>query len=119
MTATAKKADLILPASFPIESGGSFTNTQKVIQEFEAGLESKVSKLSYQQLTDLLKKLGSKEKTKLEDIRMEAMSLLSTTKQNKLKFIYTNEDNNRRIFNYGCDSINKYFEEDFENAFEE
>ncbi len=119
MTKTAQKADLILPASFPIESGGSYTNTQKVIQEFEAGLEPKVSKLSYQQLTDLLKKFGSKEKKKLEDIRMEAMSLLSTAKQNKLKFVYTNEDNNNRIFNYGCDYINKYFEEDFENAFEE
>ena len=35
MTDTAKHADLILPASLPFEMGGSFTNTQKVIQEFE------------------------------------------------------------------------------------
>ncbi len=119
MTKTAAKADLILPASFPIESGGSFTNTQKVFQEFEPGFPSKIDKLSYQQLTDIIKKLGVKQKTKLEDIRMEAMSLLSANKQDKLEFVYTSNDNYHRIFKYGCDSINKYFEDAFENAFED
>ena len=119
MTKTAKRADIILPASFPIESGGSFTNTQKVIQEFEPKFNSKVNRLSYQQLIDLLKKLGVKQKINIEDIRMEAMSLLSTAKENKLKFVYTNTDNQHRIFEYGCDSIDKYFEDAFESAFEE
>ena len=119
MTKTAKKADLILPASFPVESGGSFTNTQKVYQEIGAEFTSKVDKLSHEQLTDLIKKLGVKQKTKLEDIKTEAMSLLSTVDQDKLKFVYTSEDNTERIFNYGCDSINKYFEDAFKSAFEE
>ncbi len=119
MTKTAKKADLILPASFPVESGGSFTNTQKVYQEFNAEFSSKIDKLSFEQLTDIIKKLGVKQKTKLEDIKTEAMSLLSTAKQDNLKFVYTCEDNAHRIFNQGCDSITKYFEDAFESAFEE
>jgi predicted molibdopterin-dependent oxidoreductase YjgC len=38
LTATAEQADLVLPASLPAETGGSFTNTQKMIQHFEPGL---------------------------------------------------------------------------------
>ncbi len=119
MTKTAKKADLILPASLPIESGGSFTNTQKTFQEFDPVFNSKVDKMSYQQLVDILKKLGIKQKTKLVDIRMEAMSLLSVAKEDKLEFKNTCCDNNHRIFNSGCDSVIKYFEDAFETALKE
>ena len=119
MTKTAEMADLILPASFPIESGGSFTNTQKVFQEFESRLQPKVDKLSYQQIVELLKKLGVKQKAKLEDIRSEALSLLASVKENKLKFVFTKEDNSQRIFNNGCDYITGYFENEYENAFKE
>ncbi|MCD4697261.1 MAG: FAD-dependent oxidoreductase, partial [Bacteroidales bacterium] len=35
MTDTAQHANLVLPSSMPFEIGGSFTNTQKMIQEFE------------------------------------------------------------------------------------
>ncbi|MFO7828802.1 MAG: molybdopterin-dependent oxidoreductase, partial [Bacteroidales bacterium] len=42
MTETAKQADLILPATFPVESSGSFTNSQKHIQVFEKQFEGKV-----------------------------------------------------------------------------
>ena len=38
MTETAKTANLILPASFPFESGGSYTNTQKILQKFDKPL---------------------------------------------------------------------------------
>ncbi len=55
MTETAKQADLILPASFPVESGGSFTNTQKVIQEFGAEFSPAVEKTSLAQIADLLR----------------------------------------------------------------
>ncbi len=116
ITKTAEKADLILPASFPIESGGSFANTQKVLQEFNPEFEPGIDKLSYQQLTDIIKKLGVKQKGKLEEIRMEAMSLLSVSKEEKLKFVYTNIDNYHCIFNFGCDSVNRYFEKEFESA---
>ena len=45
MTPTAREANLILPGSFPAESGGSFTNAQKVIQEFNSVLSLKIEKI--------------------------------------------------------------------------
>jgi len=118
MTETAKQSDLILPGSLPLESGGSFTNTQQVIQEFDKQFISKVERLSYLQIVDLLKKLGSKEKSDLHDIRMEALSLLPTEiSANKYQFVFTNIDNNNRIFEYGCDCVNERFEKEFEEAF--
>ncbi len=118
MTETAKQSDLILPGSLPLESGGSFTNTQQVIQEFDKQFSSKVEHLSYLQIVDLLKKLGSKEKSDLHDIRMEAISLLPTEiNAKKYQFVFTNIDNNNRIFEYGCDSVNELFEKEFEEAF--
>lgn len=39
MTATAEAAELFLPMSFPHETGGTFTNTQGMIQRFEAVLD--------------------------------------------------------------------------------
>ena len=120
MTETAIHAHLILPASFPVESGGSFTNTQKVIQEFDAQFTSKVERKSYEQLLDLLKLMGSKEKSDdLIDIRMEALSLLPINGSGKqLKFVYSLEDNRNRMFEYGCDTVNLRFETDFKKAFE-
>lgn len=116
MTETAKHADLVLPASFPVESGGSFTNTQKVIQEFEEGLPSKVELKSYEQLSALLEKFGLKGCETTKDVMMEAISLLPTEKvEEKQQFTNTQELANGRMFNYGCDVIVKHFEEHFEN----
>jgi len=44
MTETAKKAHLVLPASFPVETGGSFTKSQNVIQKFDCLMGSKIEK---------------------------------------------------------------------------
>lgn len=120
MTETTKQADLILPASLPLETGGSFTNTQKIIQEFNKQFNSKVERLSYQQIIDILKKFGIKEKSDMDDIRMEALSLLPTKINfEKHQFTHTNIDNNNRIFEYGCDSINERFEQEFKEAFQD
>lgn len=118
MTETAKHAHLIMPASLPVESGGSFTNTQKHIQEFDANFKSKVGRLSYQQLTDLLKQFKIKGAEELIDIRMEAMSLFSTEDKNtRYIFNYTESSNCNRMFNYGCDAVQNRFEKDFDTAF--
>ncbi len=57
MTETAKLADVILPASFPIETGGSFSNTQKKIAVFEPAVIPK-SELFKDQLIAMMNKLG-------------------------------------------------------------
>lgn len=118
MTETAEKADLILPASFPIESDGTFTNSQRVIQEFYKHFSSKVERLTYQQLMDLLVKFGYNEYDTVNDVLMEAMSLFPEKSNHlKYKFQTTQQDNFRRMFNYGCDNLIKRFEDYFAKSF--
>jgi formate dehydrogenase major subunit len=117
MTETAKHSDLVLPASLPFETGGSFTNTQKVIQEFDAVLPSKVEIDSFGQLNALLGKFGITGHNSPREVMMEAVSLLpSGGTAVSLRFIYTQEQNCNRMFNYGCDVVVKRFEEHFDNA---
>lgn len=58
LTDTALLADLFLPASYPFETGGSFTNTQRFLQRFEQQLTSPVEVNNLKQLSVLLSKLG-------------------------------------------------------------
>ncbi|MCD4792158.1 MAG: hypothetical protein K8R54_02920 [Bacteroidales bacterium] len=47
---------------------------------------------------------------------MEAASHLPKYDE-KLRFESTKDDNHNRMFNYGCDYVNKKFEEEFEGNF--
>jgi formate dehydrogenase major subunit len=114
MTATAEQADLVLPASLPAETGGSFTNTQKMIQHFDAGLPSVVEHTSWQQLASLLKKFGLNGIDSPADALNEAFSILQETQRDeKYHFRHTESDNHNRMFNHGCDVVNKRFDEEF------
>ena len=120
LTDTAKEADLILPASMPVETSGTFSNTQRYIQQFDKQMDSRVEKENYEQLLDLLKRLDSNKMENTEDIRKEAISLLP--KNNKFEYIfeYTAEDNMEyRLFNHGCDSVEKHFDDRFAEAFKQ
>ena len=44
------QADLILPASFALEIGGTFTNAQRMIQQFDPIIASALEENSLQQL---------------------------------------------------------------------
>ena len=117
MTETAKQANLILPASFPTETGGSFTNTQKVIQEFDDVLESRIEKSSVDQISTLLSKFKLKGSDSVQDVMMEAISLLpAETQKEQLQFNYTADKNCHQLFDYGCDIIVKRFEEHFKKS---
>jgi formate dehydrogenase major subunit len=119
MTETAQHAHLILPASFPVESGGSFTNTQKVIQPFEQVFSPKVDRTGLQQLADLLNALGVKQGSECSEVLDEALSLLPQPfEDRKYHFENTEGDNPGRIYEHGCDHIVKRFDEEFKNAFE-
>ncbi len=117
MTETARQADLILPASFPVEIGGSFTNTQRVIQEFDAVFEPSFRKTSILQLVELLKARNIKQKADVHSILQEAHSLLPPQNAHSYVFKKPDKDDGCRIFNYGCDHIVKRFEEEFNKAF--
>lgn len=54
ITETALLADLIMPASFPTEISGTFTNTQRVVQSFESIMASPVSDNSLVQMEKIL-----------------------------------------------------------------
>ncbi|MBN2858215.1 MAG: molybdopterin-dependent oxidoreductase [Candidatus Delongbacteria bacterium] len=117
MTETAKLADVILPASFPIETGGSFSNTQKRLVSFEPVAEPKTV-LFKDQLISLMEKLGVKaEYASNEDILKEAVSKNQDEIKDKddAKFIFeTTEDKcDRTGFGHGCDIIVKMADDEF------
>jgi len=117
MTDTARMADLILPASFPAETGGTFTNTQKVIQEFEKELECRTGMSSTEQLAGILKELGIPSPGDPHDIFTEIISLLLSVKdQGRLLMHLTREDNSNRKYDHGCDTVNLYFDRDFQST---
>jgi len=113
MTETAKQADLILPASFAIESGGTFTNTQKYIQTFEKQFSAKTEKLNLEQLFDIAALFGVNGLYDLGDVNLEIVKFLNSEKEEVLELITTKENNSERIFNYSCDIIEKMFDENF------
>ncbi|MCX6243657.1 MAG: molybdopterin-dependent oxidoreductase [Bacteroidetes bacterium] len=118
MTETAAAADLILPASFPFETGGSFTNAQKVIQEFDAVMTPKVEQTNIDQLSGLLKKFGFDGLPFPKFVLMEMISLLPQRREHGLlEFTVTGKDDSARIFDFGCDAVVKRFEDEFSNAF--
>jgi predicted molibdopterin-dependent oxidoreductase YjgC len=119
LTETAKRADLILPASLPLENTGSYSNTQKVIQRFEAGLKPKVKKLNTEQLTGILNEFDISSETDPDDIFCESIKKMYVNKkENALhKFTTTSGDNYFRIFENGCDSLVKRFEDEFTASF--
>ncbi|OFX88738.1 MAG: hypothetical protein A2W99_04525 [Bacteroidetes bacterium GWF2_33_16] len=117
MTETAKIANLILPAVFPLETTGSFTNTQKMIQEFVKQTTIPVEKENYEQLIALLNNFTDKNHKTIDDVRKEIYKLLPEQKE-KLKYslVYTQKENLNKSFKYGCDFVVKYFDENFEKS---
>ncbi len=119
ITETALLADLILPASLPWETGGTFTNTQKVIQKVDQTMPSPLPYGGWQQSNEMLSRLGLGSIETVDDVIFEVASLLPKyCTSSKLKFRITNEDNFNPMFNHGCDIVNKRFDEEFKNAFE-
>ncbi len=118
MTETTQQANLILPAAFPVESEGSFTNTQKVIQKFEKGIPSKIEMDNCQQLIGILNTFGQNGLKDTVDVMMEAISLLPIQlTDDKHAFVSTSNDKTNRMFNNGCDFLVQYFEEAFKSKF--
>jgi len=114
ITETAAKADLILPASSPAESGGSFTNSQKVIQQFQAEMKPKTGLTNLQQIGGLLSAFGHHSSVNPIDLFMEVVTLFPEKKaEEKLRFHITEKDSCHRNYNYGCDAVTKKFEEEF------
>jgi len=80
------------------------------------------AKTSYGLLSDLLNKFGVKAKYESADDVMKEMAVFfeqDKMSEKKYMFSITAGDNEKRIFNYGCDNLTKRFEEESEKAFKE
>jgi formate dehydrogenase major subunit len=119
MTETAAMADLILPASFPIESGGSYINTGGVLQQFEKHFKPAVELTGAEQLIALLKAFGYDEYNSQGEVTRDVLALLSPEggKQVQSVMVTRDEDQYRRLFNHGCDYIVRMFDNQFALAF--
>ncbi len=118
MSETASAADLIMPASLPFETGGTYSNTGKVIQQYEKYFDPAVEYPGYRQLISLLKLFGKEESNSLEDVRMEIFSVLALAGNlKKHQLTITSGNNYRRLFNHGCDQIVMRFDREFEASF--
>ncbi|PLX22347.1 MAG: hypothetical protein C0597_02660, partial [Marinilabiliales bacterium] len=118
MTETAKKANLILPATFPVETSGSFTNSQKNIQVFEKQLKGKVEIENYMQLIHIFNQFQELKIDSVDEIRKEIFELLADVKkESRFELVYTEKENLNKLFKHGCDYIVKYFDEHFKESF--
>ena len=121
LSKTAEEADLVLPASLHFETGGSFTNTQKFIQQFEPTMKSPLELSSFEQLKALCREFGAKaEFENPMELMLEVASLMQDTAESKpsCQMVYTKAPNPGRRFDYGCDLLVKLFEDQWKNAFE-
>jgi predicted molibdopterin-dependent oxidoreductase YjgC len=116
-TETTKMADLVLPASFPVESDGSFTNTQKVLQQFTAQMPAAIEQVGLQQLIELGKQFGLNGLDTAQDVFMEFVGQLPQEEKAKYEFHIGTEDSPKAMFNYSADSIMMRFDEEFKAAF--
>ncbi|MDD3860484.1 MAG: molybdopterin-dependent oxidoreductase, partial [Bacteroidales bacterium] len=105
MTETAKMADLVLPASFHFETGGSFTNTQKVIQQFEKSQQPRCRQDNLQQFSGIFKAFGVNQSSDACEVWNEIAEKLAKVSEYKLYFEKTDKDSNTGHFVNTCDIL--------------
>lgn len=98
MTATAKEADLIIPANFHFETGGSFTNTNRMIQQFEGGFNSIKNLSNKYILLDLINLLQDEKIEDTNNIFDNICRLLPRNSKNKFELNYTDRENKIKYF---------------------
>ncbi len=116
ITETAQIANLIIPASLPYETGGSFTNTQRVILDFERYKNPPFEFCNIGQLISILKHFNINHLRSIYDVKFEFTQQFSAYNQMPQTLLrYTESDNNTQLFMNGCDTISHQFEKYFEN----
>jgi len=114
MSDTAKEADLVLPASFWFETGGSFTNSQRMIQQFDASLRPKVEQTTIQQLIGILSNFGINGVNGVDDARSEFLGLLpAKAQETRYQLQPTDGPKATSPFNHGCDVVARMFDGEF------
>ena len=105
MTPTAELAELIIPATYLFEGGGTYTNTQKIIQQVNTQPNAKLEMTGFELLANVAVRLGLPEMKTPAEALLESVMLFPAACSNKRpRFVYTNEDNNNRLFTNGATS---------------
>jgi formate dehydrogenase major subunit len=111
----------VLPASVHFESGGSFSNTQKFIQQFEAAMPTPAAMNSFEQLRAIAGVLGMEMKYESPaDVLLEAAGIIQRSPENgwvPYRFVSAQGNHPGRRFEHGCDNLVKYFDKEWEKAF--
>lgn len=118
MTPTAQHAHLVLPATLPAETGGSFTNTQKMIQACEAVMPPRVEMNNLEQIAAIMQKLGVDSPSSPHDIMSEVARILPHNPPAGPLLQDPPCDGIPRLFTHGCDAIQRMFEAEFNHAFD-
>lgn len=108
LSPTAQRAHLVLPATLPFETGGSFTNTQKFIQQFSRVSEGPVEENNFVQLKAIHEKLGLETHYETPaDVMLEAASVFQQLPRvnSGRDLVFTNHDNECKLFEHGCDHL--------------
>lgn len=117
MSETAKAANLVLPLAFQLETGGSFTNTQKVIQRFEAVRKAKTGVNNIELMNKLHEAFELKTYGNADEVFEELSTLLPANAENMFEFSITDGDNPRNLFVTGADYLANRFRKEFMSAF--
>ncbi len=112
MSETAAIADIVLPSTYPFETGGSYTNTHKFIQQVSRQVDSPVVKDSYAQLALLAEAVGYKLDFELGDITEEIFSIIGREQDDEAFTLRpTDSEGVNPLFVHGADTLNKMFDE--------
>ncbi len=111
LTDSCKFADLILPAGFAAEDGGSYLNHLLEYQQFDPALPATGIKASYRMLLELLLAFNLNGLQSRFDIHeeMEILRKYSGNAKSVNRPEYTESDDEPRLFQYGCDVVEKDF----------
>ena len=112
LTDTALLADIVLPATYPFETGGSFTNTQRFLQTFGKESESPVKMNNLEQLAGIFTGLGMKATTDPAVILDEMFGFLPKERK-RHAFAFTEGKGRPSLFLHGADSLVRLFDEYF------
>ncbi|MEJ5267364.1 MAG: molybdopterin-dependent oxidoreductase [Bacteroidales bacterium] len=115
MTETAQKANLILPASLPYETGGSFTNTQRQILEFEKALNPPFEYCNIGQFLSILHLAGINGMDSIDEVKSEFFKQFGNVGVNSNQLRITEESVNIKLFENAADYISNKFEKDFKS----
>jgi len=120
MTETAAKANLILPATFPHETGGTFTNTLRIIQWFDKVCDSQIENSSIDQLINLGKLCGFNSISDIQDVHSNVLKDISQHQSDeKIELYITTSASTSTLFKAGCDALvlntDNYFINEFKN----